>query len=49
MIGSRRLVLARPVRKPPNSDFSELTAPFMRFSISLMSKLPAAISVPFYS
>src|SRR3990172_320724 len=39
MIGSSRLALARPVRKPPNSCLSTLTAPRIRRSISLRSKL----------
>src|SRR6476646_10394320 len=38
MIGSSRLILARPVRKPPNSCLSTASAPRIRRSISLRSK-----------
>src|SRR5262245_63295820 len=38
MIGSSRLILARPVRKPPNSCLSTVSAPRIRRSISLRSK-----------
>src|SRR6476660_2624144 len=38
MIGPSRLLLARPVRKPPNSSFSTVSATRIRRSISLRSK-----------
>src|SRR5271165_251077 len=47
MSGSSNVTLARPVRRPPNSCLSAPTAPFMRFSISRLSKLPDVISVLF--
>ena len=39
IIGSSRLALARPVRKPPRSVFSVATAPSMRRSMSSKSIL----------